>query len=280
MNKQVEKIYVRRNDTLGFPQEFKGIKFYPIKIGDVEGLNLFYRIFSHPKNYIPEKKIIKLSYLKFLLFAVQASLDPKGKEIEDGLKRLLAMVTKNAEQDISIIVTFMDNQVTEETYFSKMVITILINGTSFSEQDFDIIREIILEQSGLSYAYIEDYDPTLEELLQYENDKFDLTFDDEIFIYCCLSKSSIKEVSDLSLYQFKKLFEREILLHAYDLYSPLEVSGQIKSKNGKEIVKHYLSKIGESSRYGSILVDKKEFLDNVEVADENGKIHAKPSIRG
>ena len=55
-------------DIWGEPQEYRGIKFYPIKLKELKYQRLMYGLFGYPKNYIPDKTILKLSYLKFLFY--------------------------------------------------------------------------------------------------------------------------------------------------------------------------------------------------------------------
>ena len=71
---------------------------------------------------------------------------------------------------------------------------------------------------------------------------------------------TIFEIENYTLYQFHKHFERMILLHSYNVYGPLEISGQIKSKDGSEITKHFLTPIEKQGRYSSILIEKEKFL--------------------
>ena len=72
---------------------------------------------------------------------------------------------------------------------------------------------------------------------------------------------SENEVGELSLYQYKNRFERETMFLTYKLLKPLEISGQIQSKNKKELIAHYFTHTENAkSRYASILVDAKNFV--------------------
>ena len=42
MNEELQKIYKEDYDVIGNPQEYKGLKIYPIKVADVDQIALFY----------------------------------------------------------------------------------------------------------------------------------------------------------------------------------------------------------------------------------------------
>jgi|WetSurMetagenome_2_1015567.scaffolds.fasta_scaffold23156_4 hypothetical protein len=264
MNDLIKYFYNPKNDIFGFPQIYRNIKFYPLKILDTEYLDLFYKIFQYPKNYIPEKEIIKMSYLKFLVRVIQATIDPQGEQVRERIVKFLKYITK--KENIIIYFTFPDQVDISnfEELLENVLINIAIDNQVFTEQDFDVIREIILVQNGLSTEYIESYNPELEKYLEFENRQTgDITFEDEIWIFCSLLNKTIKEIESYTLYQFKKQLERLLLIHNYNLYKPLEVSGQISSKDGREIVKNFMIHFKESEgRYDSILIKQESYVED------------------
>jgi len=268
MNSILNGIYIKDNDIWGFPQIYKTIEFFPLKLKDVEYGILFNKIFHYPKNSIPDKQVLKMSYLKYVLHLVQQTINPNGTEIYDGLLNFLKYVTRN--NDIKIEHTVSNDPNID--IFDKIKINIKIGGIDFTEYDFDIIRAIVLEQNGLGIDFIEQYNPELEEYLLAMNQSYsDLTLEDEIFIFCSLMKKTLKEVEDYTLYQFRRHFERILSLSNYELYSPLEVLGQISSKNGGRLIKDYLYHTEETiNRYGSILIDKDKYIkSNPHLFDPN-----------
>lgn len=257
MNYILNGIYVKGNDLWGIAQTYKSINFFPIKLKDVECLDLFYKLFHYPKNSIPDKAIIKSSYLKYILYIVQYSLNPGGDQIYQDLIKFLKYVTKND----NVVIGYIQSEV-GDNFLEKITPYIKINNIDFNENDFDIIRAIILEQNGLGIDYIEQYNPELEEYLKTINLSYaDLTLEDEIFIFCSLMRKTLNEIQDYTLYQFRRHFERILSLANYELYSPLEISGQISSKSGEKLIKDYFyhSK-DDANRYESILIDKDKFI--------------------
>jgi hypothetical protein len=255
------KDYLRKNydeglDLFGYPQIYKQIKLYPILLKDIKYQGLFYKIMCHPKLYIPSKEVLKSSYLKFLIYIVQSNYNPEGTEILDGLLDLLKYITKKE--------VFINYKRVEGEGLSSIELQLVVDDVKFTEFEFEDIREIILEQNGISIEYIEEYSPEMEEHLRFYNRKSeDLSIQDEIFTYCAIQKMSIKEVENYTLFQFKNSMEKVLVLKEFDLYKPLLVSGQIELKTGE--VKNYLYRSIKNGRYDGIKVNVDDFIENSDV---------------
>jgi hypothetical protein len=127
-----------------------------------------------------------------------------------------------------------------------------------------------LEQNGSSIEYVESYQPSLEKKLEFMNrGNSDVDFKDEISSFCALTGLPEVDVGEKTLYQFKSRVEREMLLKDYELFKPLEFSGQISSKNKEELFKHYMSHIPKQTRYGSILIEKTKYLEQSGLGNTN-----------
>jgi len=274
MGNYVDSIYKKDNDIFGLPQIYKGIEFHPVKIKEVEIKNKLYMLFFNPKNYIPDKQVLKTSYLKFLLYLIQGALTHSEKDVnvQKELIDFLSYVTKE-----NVEISIEEGVIKSDNIFDKVSVHIMIGGKRFSEQDFDNIREIVVRQNGSSVEYIEEYNPELEQKLSFMNrNSSDIDFKDEVFSFCALTGMSEIQAGEETLYQFKHRFEREMIIKDYNLFKPLEISGQISSKSGNEIFKHYLSHIPEQQRrYGSILIEKNKFLEQSGLghADNDGNIN-------
>jgi hypothetical protein len=260
MNNIAKQYYNEINDIWGYPQKYKDIELYPLTLKDSKYIDLFYQLFLYPKNYIPDKQIIKMSYLKFVLYVIQSNIDSKKKNIDlsKNLIDFLKFITK--KESVGYTWNIVDGI---KDPFLATSLNIVIDDITFTEMDFDNIREIILEQNGMWIEYIEDYNPELEEKLKFINKASEgISFEDELFVYSSLMNSSINQLKDITLYQFKNQLERLVMIKDYELMKPLEVSGQIKSKDGSEITKHYFTHSIRNGRYSSILIDKNTFFKN------------------
>jgi hypothetical protein len=253
MNSAAKRFYDESRDIWGLPQEYKGVELYPIKMKDKKYQRLFFELLTHPKNYIAEKQIIKMSYLKFLLYVISQVADIKN--MEDKIVDFLQYITKR--KDIAISQEIVTGKTEPYAAFS---VNIKIGDMVMTEVDFANLREIILEQNGLSIEYVEAYNPDFEETLIWQQKRSGLTEEDEITIFCALAGVSIDEAGNYSVYQFQVHFERLGLLEQYRLYQPLLTSGQIELKSGNSI-QHYSAHIGKKGRYDSVLTRLDSFME-------------------
>jgi len=244
------------------PQEYKGIKFYPIKMGEIDYKSSLHRLFSWPKNYIPSVDIIKMSYIKYLLYIVAPELKEKepDTDIEKEFINFIAHITHLESSKIRF--WFKENS-SGRSSFDKFILYLSIDGVEFSEQDIDNLREIILEQHCSSVEWVEGYKPDLEEKMSVFNSSSDTDLKDIIYSFCALTNLSEKEACDKTLFQFNSRLEREMRLKDYQAFKPLEVSGQVSAKNKKdELFKHYLSHIPMKGRYDDILLNLNTFMED------------------
>jgi hypothetical protein len=252
MNNIALQYYDESKNIWGLPQQYKDLLLYPIMIADTKYWNLFFKLLTYPKNFIAEKQIIKMSYLKFVMYALPN--ENSARSIRDDFIDFIKYITK--ENDVYITEIIKEKPITS---YSSFDIKVIINDRVFTENDLDNIREIILEQNGLGIEYVEKYSPELEKSLIYANKRNSVNEEDQITIFSVLSGQSIDEIKKYTVYQFSKLFERFLLLEDFRLYQPLLTSGQIELKNGK--IQHYSVHVGKKGRYDSILVDVDEFED-------------------
>ena len=271
MNNQVNQIYKPENDIFGLPQIYKDISFYPIKVNQFDLKEKLYQLFFQPKNYIPDRTILRMSYLKFILYVIQENI--KGQSMLQDLLEFLSEITQTKDIDLKY-----EEHPENEEVFDKISLYILINGVVFDELEFENIREIVLEQNGSSIEYVESYDPSLEDSLKFMNMDNDTDFKDEFYGFCVLTGLSEIDTGNLSLYQFKNRFEREMMLLSYTIFKPLEVSGQISSKHkGEEIFKHYLTHTkSDQSRYASIFIDAKKYMKDTGLGEIGSDGFIKP----
>lgn len=254
ISKRIEGTY---NETLNIfkePQMYKGINFHPLLIKDRFHVERMERVFGYPKTYFSKKDplLFKLSYLKYLLIIIQMSYDNRNEEIDlsEEVEILLKHITK--AEDVAIEVLSMDED------FLKMILQIKIDGVSFSEEEFSDLREIILEQNGISLKYIEDYNPELEEDLKFlnRNQSQDYSFKDQVFAFAAILGKTIEEIKDCTVYEMKNLLESTTNLLMYKMQViPLTHVGE----EYKFIP--YMAKIGSRGRYDSVLMDVDKFKE-------------------
>jgi hypothetical protein len=284
MNSFVKTIYNKENDVWGYPQEYKGIQIFPIKIKDTKERALFYRLFTCPKSYINDRQILRMSYLKFLLYVMQGAIEAEDKEYD-----ILENIIKFLEYSMRIdgnptkSALYQKENVEIQEIYEKYSLSIRISSYKedvvlkeiiLTEDDFDNIREIVLEQNGTSIEYVESYNPKLEKDLEFLNlGNESMNFEEEIFSFCSLTKLSEIEAGEKTLYQFSKRMEREMLLKDYEIFKAMEAAGFISSKmKSKELFKHYFSHIPKAGRYDSLMLNPDEYLRDSGLSDPNSEV--------
>jgi hypothetical protein len=248
----LEKMYEDNLDMFGYPQKYKDLFLYPIMLKDIRIQNLFYKLLANPKMYIADAQILKTSYLKFIIYVIYPNSNLGGEQAIADITEFLEYITREK-------ISFSYKE-TGKQGLEFVDIKIIVGDKEYTERDFDNIREIILQQNGLSIEYIEEYDPTLEESLRWMNRQSnDLTLQDEIFTFSVLMKMPIKEIELYTLYQFHTSFEKLLTLKEFELYKPPLITGEITLKSGE--VKHFLYHSDRGGRYDSIKIDPNAFMN-------------------
>ena len=255
-------MYNEKLNKWGLPQEFKGLFIKPLRLLDEKKYETMQKILCYPKHIVQDRIVSKASYLNFIinvLYAFDLQENEKSTMISD-LTDFLGFVT-----DMKCDILFEYRKQSVETMLD-MKYTLLfyeieggehVNEIKITENDFENIRKIVLEQNGITVKSVEEYIPALEEKLQIANKKDNMTFEEELFSLCDACGLTINEISNYTIYQFKKHFQRTQLRVEFLAFKPLEVSGQIKLKNGE--IKHWLSHISDKGRYDSILISKETY---------------------
>lgn len=247
------------NESLDFqklPQEYKGVKFYPLCISEKDIFEKMMGTIGIPKSYIKtEPMIMKMSYLKFLCFLLKK---------RDDIKNILSYITKIDNIDFEI--TLRKGANINDLHYEDMNIIIHVNDINFNEYDFDIIRDIILRQNYYSTAFIEEYDPELEELLtlkQKASGNGGNSFEDKIFVLCVLMNKMPEEIANLSYYQFYKLYYAATMKMKTQIYQGWISSGFISFEKGKTFTTYLDPMPNRGGRYDEIKMSKESFLEKV-----------------
>jgi hypothetical protein len=264
MNAEAKKYYNEYNSIFGLPQSYKGVLLYPLKIKDIEYINLFYELFAYPKISIAQQdiKILKMSYIKFLFYILQSIIDADLKEesFQDKLKRFLQYITKINE------VFFKTPN--EKASINNMIMTIEIGDKILTEIDFENIREIVLEQNGSSIEYVEEYNEALEKDLAfiYKNNK-KYNFKDQVYSFAAQFYKTISEIQDCTIYEMKNLMDSMGAIQEYRLQViPLtEVNKDYEFR-------HYLKHLENRGRYADVLQDVDEFKNKTDFFSSNEEI--------
>jgi len=238
MNGYALSFYDEELNLFGYPQKYKDIELHPIKIKDVKIQKIFYKLFTQPKHIYRDYDILKMSYLKFMIIFLREEKDVYGKEVQKELARFFLYIT---HQETSVL------------WDDDLNFSIKIGNSVFTENDFDNIREILLEQNGTSIEYINEFDPTLEKNLAFINrDYRDLTFDDQVALFSAMLHRTIPEVGDSTIYQMIVELDKLVTLKNYGIYA-------IQPTKDSDI-QHFIYHTSKKGRYDSLLIDKSKFM--------------------
>ena len=248
-------IYNEELDFQKLPQEYKGIKFYPLCISENKIFDKMMQTIGVPKSYIKtEPTVMKMSYLKFICFLLKK---------KDSIQEILSHITRTA--NVRLEVTLRKNANENDLHYEDLNISIHIENVCFNESDFDIIREIILRQNYYSTAYIEEYDPELEELLMIKQKASGEgnSFEDKKFVLCSLMHKMPEEIANLSYYQFNKLYYTSTMVKKTEIYQGWVSSGFISFEKGKKFTTYLDPMPTRAGRYDEIKMSKDDFFDKV-----------------
>jgi len=227
--------------VFGFPEEYKGLKIYPVKLKDSQRFLKSIGCLILNKNQTPDPEIIKMSYLKFLVFVI-ANFDQEFWYLLNDVLQISLQAEK------------IDIQITTEGK-----VFLLIENKKISEQDFENIRKIILKQNLIPIQEI--LDPQLEKRIQEAREflrrkQNPATFEERIIAYHCKTGMLYEDIANLTLYQFEKGLERMNLISEYEICKTAEMSGFVKFKGE---IPHWLSHIKECGIFEDVSMTKEDF---------------------
>ena len=229
-----EEIYKNYYEELTFddPIDYKGLLLYPVSIRKINKFLQSSSVIRIQKEYIPDKEIIKMSYLKFLMTNIDKEKEEYGESLTFDLLALCFMICMRIEE-ISIRI-FMD-----EDGKAKLI----LNDVEIDENEFDYLRKLILYQNLPNYDD-ELMNPDLKNDLE-QADKIknggEETEDFEhlianLVIGTGMNIDDVKNLPIRKFYIIGQVMDRK--LH-YSIYKQASVGGFVEFK---QPITHYLKK--------------------------------------
>ena len=122
-----KKHYIQKNDLWGLPQTYRDTSFYPIKLKDAESITLYHKIFQFPKDFIPEKQVLKSSYLKYLILYIDSQLkNETGESLKENLEKFLKIITKKESVSINFQASPNINKVDAKNVHEEISVQLII----------------------------------------------------------------------------------------------------------------------------------------------------------
>ena len=269
--------YSESNDILGEPQLIEGIPFYPIKLFEQQKAANLQMLFARDKTEFINnadmpfdgiKNIYKSSYLKSMLYGYSYN----NVDNYYGVMQLLqnyfidtCHIDVNNNGDGVVVIGNMNIINPLDIFDSSLYIIIKIgtNILKIDEDIFDVIRECVLKQNGISLKNIEGYNDDMEKIkLQQNSSHKSMSFSDEIFAFIAISGMDINSegFKKYTLYQFKYHFGYLQQYIDYKTLYPVQASGMVKFKNN---IKYYLEPLNfDKGRYDDLLIKADDFAES------------------
>lgn len=233
----------------------ENIILYPVTMNDIVAFQALSQSITVRKNStFHEKKIIKMTYLDFLLFAFgNEELEIQYEII--GLSQyfiyaiqLLQLCCKDSEIKL--------NQQTGQ---------IVINGEVITPQVFDDLRRIIIIQNDIDFDIDEflNYD-TEQRLLKaqkdLDKDKDKANIEDYIDSLVIAMHTTEDRIMEMTIRKFWRYIKRYNLHENYTIMRTGECSGMVSFK---EPIKHWMVSLEEDDKYKHLKADENELRSKI-----------------
>lgn len=255
--KQTIKKSVRDCDyyNLGKTNENEDIRIelHPVKLFDFEMFETFQQVMCLPKDYIYDKQIMKMSYLKFLL-AVLQKVYSNEYDFKQLVENFLSYITREDCHVVEVVDDIQDKDIIfhYEIYVGDIILT---------ETDFENIRKIVLEQNGSSLEFIESFNPQLQESLDFFNrNSVSPEILEKIDIYTVISKVDESQMQEWTRAEFERKYTKLGIYENWKIFQPLVSSGQIELKGSNKILDPFDQVKVPKDRYEAILISKEQMM--------------------
>lgn len=227
------------------PIPYKSLLVYPALMSDYLLFHYCAQCLMLDKNSIPDVKIISMSYFEYLLYLYYAKNDVDPIGMFDGLLRIV--LRKTDEEDFTIRYKYDEA--------GKAIFEIA--GEIFTSNDFDAIKEIIVEQNLLELPdetiqkEIRDKMEEANRLRQRINGNKMATLEDQMIAVAVYTGWDFDKICKMSIRKFVKTLQRADLLLHYKIYLGASMSGMVEFKD-KSVIKHWLSEIVPDNTNGLV----------------------------
>lgn len=231
------------------------ITLYPVIMNDFVIFQTLSQSITVRKNStFHEKKIIKMTYLDFLLYCLG------NEELEKQYKIIgLSQYFFNAIQLLQLCCK--DSQI----HINQQTCQITINGEIITPQIFDDLRRIIIIQNDIDFDIDEflNYD-TEQRLLKAQKDlsktKEKSDIEDQIDSLVIAMNTTEEHIMKMTIRKFKRYIKRYQLHENYTIMKTGECSGMVKLK---EPIKYWMTSLEEDDKYKHLKTNENELREKM-----------------
>lgn len=227
------------------------ITLYPVSMEHVmEFQGLSKSITFRKDSRIGDKKILKMTYLEFLFYAIDhPELNLLFEDTPD--------LSKYLQYLFLLLRLVCPNQ---EISFYENTGNLVINGCEITHDEFDDIRRIIILQNGINFDIDEFLNYETEMSLKKAEQKMSqgadpVTTEDYIDAMCVALHLSEEEIKNMSIRKFYRIVKRQKLHEDYTIMRTGEMSGMVKFK---QPLKYWIRSTDEDDKYAHLKADEGE----------------------
>lgn len=221
--------------TFDEPVDYKGLKIYPVTLKDYLLFGFAVGCLLDDKNSIPDAKIISMSYLDYM---ISTSNEKNG----------------NVERFVSLLNICMKEKIENVKYTKdeKEKYTLFIGNIEIKGEDFDNIKEIILEQNLIEkpdYSIQKELREKIEEgkrLRSRLGGHKMASFEDQVVALSVATGMPLGEIYTMTYRKFVKSISRMDLLIHYKIFLQSSMSGMVTFKD-TSFIKHWLNENEEKN---------------------------------
>lgn len=233
---------------------YKGVKFFPVRMRDYIYFMSYAECLMLDKNSIPDVKVISMKYLEYMYYATEEK-KPYALMFRELLKLVCFTKEEREERDeegkpVINSRVWMNYDENGKPYFE-------INGIRFNSDDFDEVKNIIVEQNLLELPDdsiqkgIREKMREAQELRARQSGNRIASLEDQMISVSIYSGWSLESVYGMTVRKFLKALQRADLLLHYQIYLGASMSGMVEFKD-KSFIKHWLTEIVKD-RYDGLI---------------------------
>jgi hypothetical protein len=237
------------------PVPYKNLLIYPVLMSDYLDFHIYASCLLLDKNSVPEA--ISMSYFRYLFYLAEQKEPYLYMFME-----LLYMVLKTNSEETEITV-FLD--LTEKNAFFS------INGITYDSNDFENIKNIIVEQNCLELIDDKIQKEVRDAMLEAEKYKMQQNTNKicslEEQMICVLISTSLKleDIYNLTIRKFSKILQRvDYKLH-YQIYLGAQMSGFVKFE-GKNTIQHWMNDLTQKDRFSNVKVNMEDVKKKIDIS--------------
>lgn len=208
------------------PVEYRNLTLYPATVRDYLSFYFFSECFTMDKNSINDVKIISMTYIDYMYM-----MNTDDKPYVAYFDAILKIVTRNPELKVS----YGKNE--------KGKAVFVIDGETFSANDFEEIKKIICEYNSIELpdeTIQKEIRDSMEKARDLRNNTKMASLEDQIVCVLISTNLRLETIYDLPIRKFIKILERADAKLHYEIYLSASMSGMVEFKD-KSFIKHWMS---------------------------------------